>query len=412
MASFPTPPFSLNQIHTDGGRSWKWDGSRWKRIYSVIAAVVSPTPPDNPTTGMRWINPTLGRSFDYLGNAWVETTSGAGANGREVQFQKSATHVQWRYVGDLAWTDLVALADFAAGADGSDGREVQFQKSATHIQWQYVGDLTWTDLVALDDLKGADGNDGAAGADGNDGAAGADGNDGAAGADGADALWNFTGAYNPGQVYAIGDLATYAGETWYRKHANGGNVGDTPSEGAFWTKIAQKGLGGSDGREVEFQKSETYIQWRYVNDPEWTDLVALDDLKGADGNDGAAGADGREVEFHASTTHLQWRYVGEEMWVDLVEFSVVSGHQHVVADITDFPDVHDASILTSGTLDDARLSSNVVLTSDSRLSDSRMPVSHSHTLSDITNFPTPPVTGTRVLAVIDGVLQWVSTQNC
>jgi hypothetical protein len=37
---------------------------------------------------------------------------------------------------------------------GSDGREVEFQKSATHIQWRYVGNLTWTDLIVLDDLKG------------------------------------------------------------------------------------------------------------------------------------------------------------------------------------------------------------------------------------------------------------------
>ena len=44
--------------------------------------------------------------------------------------------------------------DGAAGTDGDDGAEVQLQKSATHIQWRYVGDLTWTDLVALNDLKG------------------------------------------------------------------------------------------------------------------------------------------------------------------------------------------------------------------------------------------------------------------
>ena len=28
------------------------------------------------------------------------------------------------------------------------------QKSATHIQWRVVGDTTWIDLVALSDLKG------------------------------------------------------------------------------------------------------------------------------------------------------------------------------------------------------------------------------------------------------------------
>ena len=75
-------------------------------------------------------------------------------------------------------------------------------------------------------------------------------------------------------------------------------MGDTPSEGAFWTRIAQKGLDGSDGTdggdgadgsEVELQKGTTHIQWRYVGGTTWTDLVALDDLKGAAGSNGADG---------------------------------------------------------------------------------------------------------------------------
>lgn len=64
---------------------------------------------------------------------------------------------------------------------------------------------------------------------------------------GADALWNFTGAYNLGLPYAVGDVATYNGETWYRINANGGNLGDTPSEGTFWTKLAAKGADGGGG---------------------------------------------------------------------------------------------------------------------------------------------------------------------
>jgi hypothetical protein len=64
---------------------------------------------------------------------------------------------------------------------------------------------------------------------------------------GADALWNFTGAYNAGLPYAVGDVATYNGETWYRIDAHGGNVGDTPLEGTFWTKLASKGDQGDPG---------------------------------------------------------------------------------------------------------------------------------------------------------------------
>jgi hypothetical protein len=56
-----------------------------------------------------------------------------------------------------------------------------------------------------------------------------------------------------------------------------------------------------------------------------------------------------------------------------------STHAHVAADISDFtsaviaaaPPTTNASLLTSGTLADARLSANVVLTSDARLTDSR-----------------------------------------
>lgn len=52
------------------------------------------------------------------------------------------------------------------GPAGDDGREVELQKSATHVQWRYVGDVGWTNLVALADLKGdpgTEGQDGAAG---------------------------------------------------------------------------------------------------------------------------------------------------------------------------------------------------------------------------------------------------------
>ena len=72
-------------------------------------------------------------------------------------------------------------------------------------------------------------------------------------------------------------------------------MGDTPSEGAFWTRIAQKGLDGTDGgdgadgSEVELQKGTTHLQWRYVGGSTWTNLVALDDLKGAAGSNGVNG---------------------------------------------------------------------------------------------------------------------------
>jgi hypothetical protein len=69
---------------------------------------------------------------------------------------------------------------------------------------------------------------------------GQNGADGTNGTDGADALWNYTGEYSSGASYAVGDIATYDGQLWYRVGANGGNVGDTPSPG-FWNLLAAKG---------------------------------------------------------------------------------------------------------------------------------------------------------------------------
>ena len=57
------------------------------------------------------------------------------------------------------------------------------------------------------------------------------------------AVWNFVGAYSGGTPYAVGDVVTYQGQTWYRINSNGGNVGDTPAEGTFWTILAQAGAG-------------------------------------------------------------------------------------------------------------------------------------------------------------------------
>lgn len=58
---------------------------------------------------------------------------------------------------------------------------------------------------------------------------------------------NFRGPYNGGLSYAVNDVATYLGSSWLRINANGGNVGDTPSEGTFWTLLAGKGDQGEPG---------------------------------------------------------------------------------------------------------------------------------------------------------------------
>lgn len=109
------------------------------------------------------------------------------------------------------------------------------------------GETGPTGATGATGAEGATGPTGPQGAEGIVGPTGPQGEAGPTGPTGASALWNFTGAYSAGAAYAVGDVATYEGQTWYRINANGGNLGDTPAEGTFWTLIAAEGATGPTG---------------------------------------------------------------------------------------------------------------------------------------------------------------------
>lgn len=80
-------------------------------------------------------------------------------------------------------------------------------------------------------------------------------------------------------------------ENWWINGVDTGfpSRGDVPVitiEGGIWfidgVSTGQQAQG-EDGKEIELQKTSTFIQWRYVGDNGWFDLVALDDIKGNDG---------------------------------------------------------------------------------------------------------------------------------
>ena len=81
-----------------------------------------------------------------------------GADGTEIELQKTSTHLQWRYVNG-SWINWVALADLK-GDKGDTGANIELQKSATHLQWRVSGTTEWIDWVPLADLKGAKGDTG------------------------------------------------------------------------------------------------------------------------------------------------------------------------------------------------------------------------------------------------------------
>lgn len=75
--------------------------------------------------------------------------------------------------------------------------------------------------------------------------------------------------------------------------------------------------GSQSGREVELRNNGTYIQWRYAgeDDTAWRNLVALDELTGADGQDGADGQNGTDGADGQDGTTPQLRVNSQtNMW--------------------------------------------------------------------------------------------------
>ncbi len=91
---------------------------------------------------------------------------------------------------------------------------------------------------------------------------------------------------------------------------------------------------GEDGREIELDVVGDYIQWRYVGETEWNELIPIEDLRGPQGDQGDQGNqgdqgdpgdDGREVELDVVGDYIQWRYVGETDWNELIAIEDLLG---------------------------------------------------------------------------------------
>ena len=128
-----------------------------------------------------------------------------------------------------------------------------------------------------------------------------------------------------------------------------------------WSKAAN-----SNAALPEVRNNGTAIQWKYSDETDWRDLVALTELRGAageagkdgadgengtdgkngingtngkdgingvdgkDGVDGKAGANGKDgingksIEVQRATEYIQWRYEGDE-WQNLVAIADITG---------------------------------------------------------------------------------------
>ena len=146
----------------------------------------------------------------------VATIEGVGGAFETIRISKAA----------LAAFILATAPRGSGGTAGVDGKNPEFQKSATHVQWRLVGDATWIDLIPLASLKG---------------------NDGANGTNGGPFVWR--GAHSEATAYVVGDAVSYSGGSYYCTTAvTGGLPTDTAKWGVLAAKGAD-GSGG-DGAGI------------------------------------------------------------------------------------------------------------------------------------------------------------------
>lgn len=173
-----------------------------------------------------------------------------------------------------------------AGVKGDIGTPIELQNTGTYVQWRYVGDASWTNLISIASITGA------TGATGSQGPSGSTGSTGAAGEDGDDATVTLgsVSTGNAGTSVIITNSGT-TGAAIFNFTIPRGDTGATGSAGSNGSNGAA-GADGSDGREVEIQNSGTQIQWRYVGDVSWTNIVSIAAITGPTGATGSTGSTG------------------------------------------------------------------------------------------------------------------------
>lgn len=154
--------------------------------------------------------------------------------------------------GDM---ELARVTISGGSGTGSDAREIELQKSETAIQWRYVGEEYWKDLVDLADLKG---DRGPAGKDGVDGAPGKDGADGITPHIGENGNW-YLGEADTGVKASGSDGVTpHIGDNgnWHIGETDTGVKAEAPSTDSTLTESGKAADAKITGEKISALKNE------------------------------------------------------------------------------------------------------------------------------------------------------------
>lgn len=230
----------------------------WKNLISISEIKGDPGSTPQIIDGYWWINGS---------NTGIKAV-GESSSAKEIELQVTDTQIQWRYVGDDSWNNLVDLSALkgSQGDPGQPGKEVEIANNNGKIQWRYVGEGNqWQTIIDAETLKGSSGSDGTTPSIGNNG-------------------------------------------NWW--------IGDVD------TQVKAEGV---DGRNIQLQVSGSKIQYQYQGDESWIDLFDTSILKGEDGATWSCGVKdlatmnsenvGKTGDFYMNTTTYDIYQKSESAWI-------------------------------------------------------------------------------------------------
>jgi uncharacterized repeat protein (TIGR02543 family) len=226
-----------------------------------------------------------------------------GIDGRQVILEVQEGFIKWKYHDDTTWHELIALTDLI-GVTGSDG--VSIQEIDINESFELIIKLSSEEIINLGNIRGEQGLPGLNGTNG---------------IDGKEVMMQVSSGYI--QWKYIDDIVW---NNLIELTSLIGPKGDTGDQGL-------PGEDGIDGKEVMMQVSSGYIQWKYIDDIVWNNLIELTSLIGPKGDtgdqglSGEDGIDGKEVMMQVSSGYIQWKYIDDINWNNLIEIETLTGPQ-------------------------------------------------------------------------------------
>lgn len=166
--------------------------------------------------------------------------------------------------------------------------QLSLRQHQDSIQYR-LSDGDWQTITTVSALTSKDGENGADGADGKDGTNGLDGTDGQDGSSGIDGVDGAQGV--KGDTGATGATGQ-AGQDGQDGQDGADGISGTDGKDGTNGLDGTDGQDGTNGREIELQKDLYFIQWRYVGEPGWRNLIAYSEIKGDKGDKGDTGGQG------------------------------------------------------------------------------------------------------------------------